>query len=70
MPQEARAAQAAIGPAHVLDDLWVPEAPHTSRDVLILVEQPAELVAPSDGDRLARRRLGSGRRGAAWPSVR
>ena len=28
--------------------LWVPETPHTSRDLLILVEQPTESVASSD----------------------
>ena len=38
--------------------LWVPETPHTSRDLLILVEQSTEPVAPSDGVRLARRLLG------------
>ena len=38
--------------------VWVPETPHTSRDLLILVEQSTEPVAPSDGVRLARRRLG------------
>ena len=38
--------------------LWVPETPHTSRDLLILVEQSTEPVAPSDGVRLARRPLG------------
>ena len=37
--------------------VWVPETPHTSRDVLILVEQSTEPVAPSDGVRRARRRL-------------
>ena len=36
-------------------NLWVPETPHTSRDLLILVEQSAESVAPLDGVRLHRR---------------
>ena len=35
--------------------LWVPETPHTSCDLLILVEQSTEPVAPSDGVCLARR---------------
>jgi hypothetical protein len=26
--------------------VWVPETPHTSRDLLILVEQPTEPVVP------------------------
>jgi hypothetical protein len=53
--------------------LWVPETPRTSRDLLILVEQSTEPVAPSDGDRLARRRLGEWSEGsglaepAVWP---
>ena len=38
--------------------LWVPETLLTSRDLLILVEQPAEPVAPLDGVRILRRRLG------------
>jgi hypothetical protein len=38
--------------------LWVPETLLGSRDLLILVEQSAEPVAPLDGVRLARRRLG------------
>jgi hypothetical protein len=38
--------------------LWAPEMLHTSRDLLVLVEQSAESVAPSDGVRLARRRRG------------
>src|SRR3954453_3019355 len=38
--------------------LWVPETPRTSRDLLILVEQSAEPVAPSNGVRLASRSLG------------
>ena len=38
--------------------VWVPKTPHTSRDVLILVEQSLEPVTPSDGVRLVRRRLG------------
>ena len=38
--------------------LWVPKTPHTSRDLLILVEQSAEPVAPLDRVCLARRRLG------------
>jgi hypothetical protein len=33
--------------------LWVPETLHTSRDLLILVEQSAEPVPPSDGVHLA-----------------
>jgi putative transposase len=37
---------------------WVPETPHTSRDLLILVEQSTEPVAPSDSVRVACRRLG------------
>ena len=32
-----------------LRTLWVPEMLHTSRDLLILVEQSARSVAPSDG---------------------
>src|SRR6478752_7189723 len=44
--------------------LWVPETPHTSRDLLILVEQPTEPVAPSDSVRLVRRGLGEWWRGA------
>jgi hypothetical protein len=32
----------------------VPETPHTSRDLLILVEQSTEAVPPSDGGRLGR----------------
>ena len=36
----------------------VPETLHSSRDLLILVEQPTKPVAPSDGVRLAHRRLG------------
>jgi hypothetical protein len=47
-----------LGRAFVLVDLWVPETPHTSRDLLILVEQSTEPVAPSDGVRLARGALG------------
>jgi len=38
--------------------LWVPETPHTSRDLLILVEQSTEPVAPSDCVRAARWPLG------------
>ena len=38
--------------------LWVPETPHTSRDLLILVEQSTEPVAPSDAFCRARRSLG------------
>jgi hypothetical protein len=38
--------------------LWVPQMLHTSRDLLILVEQSAEPVAPLDGVRLACRPLG------------
>jgi hypothetical protein len=34
--------------------LWVPETPHMSRDLLVLVEKSSEPVAPSDGVRLAR----------------
>jgi hypothetical protein len=51
----------------------VPETPHTSRDLLILVEQPTEPVAPPDGVRVARRRLGEWSEGsglaerAVWP---
>jgi hypothetical protein len=51
----------------------VPEILHTSRDLLILVEQSAESVAPSDGVRLARRRLGERAQrsglteGPVWP---
>ena len=53
--------------------LWVPETPHTSRGLLILVEQSAEPVAPSDGVRLARGRLGEWSEGSGlaerpvWP---
>ena len=52
--------------------LWVPETPHMSRDLLIFVEQSAEPVAPSDGVRLARGRLGewSERSGLAERPVR
>lgn len=38
--------------------LWVPETSHTSRDLLILVEQAAESVAPLDACCRARRPLG------------
>ena len=38
--------------------LWVPEMLLTSCDLLVLVEQSAEPVVPSDGVRLVRRRLG------------
>jgi hypothetical protein len=38
--------------------LWVPETLHTSRDLLILVEQSTESVAPLDGVRIVRRWLG------------
>jgi hypothetical protein len=38
--------------------LWVPETPHTSCDLLILVEQSTEPVVPSDGVCRARRSLG------------
>jgi hypothetical protein len=34
--------------------LWVPETPHTSRDLLIFVEQSAEPVSPLNGVRVAR----------------
>jgi hypothetical protein len=53
--------------------LWVPETPRTSRDLLILVEQSTEAVAPSEGVRLARRRLGEWSEGSGlaegpvWP---
>jgi len=50
--------------------VWVPETPHASRDLLILVEQSTRrscrwtmLVSLVVG-------WGSGRRGAAWPRVR
>ena len=33
--------------------VWVPETPHTSRDLLILVKQSTEPVAPLDSVRLA-----------------
>jgi len=39
-------------------------APHTSRDVLIPMEQSVEPVASSDGARLVRRRLGEWSSGA------
>jgi hypothetical protein len=51
----------------------VPETPHTSRDLLILVEQSTEPVVPSDGVRLARCRLGEWSEGSGlaerpvWP---
>ena len=38
--------------------LCVPETLHTSCDLLVLVEQSSEPVAPSDGVRLARRQVG------------
>src|SRR4051812_38455771 len=38
--------------------LWEPQTPRTSRDLLILMKQPAESVAALDGVRLARRRVG------------
>jgi hypothetical protein len=38
--------------------VWVPETLHRSRDLLILVEQSTEPVAPLDGVRIVRRRLG------------
>jgi hypothetical protein len=44
--------------ASLLGDPGVPETPHTSRGLLILVEQSTELVAPLDGVRLASRSLG------------
>jgi hypothetical protein len=34
--------------ARVATDLWVPETPHTLRDLLILGEQATEPVAPWD----------------------
>ena len=49
-------------------DLWVPETPHISRDLLIFVEQSAEAVAPSETFRVARSRLGSGRRERPGPA--
>ena len=45
-------------PSWAVGGLWVPETPHTSCDLLILVEQSTEPVAPSDGVCLARRPLG------------
>jgi hypothetical protein len=42
----------------------VPETPHTSSDLLILVEQSTEPVAPSDSVRLARRPLGEWSQGS------
>jgi hypothetical protein len=53
--------------------VWVPETRLTSCDLLILVEQSAEAVVPSDGVRLARRRLGEWSEGSGlaegpvWP---
>jgi hypothetical protein len=38
--------------------VWVSETPHTSWDLLILVELSTDPVAPSDGVRLAYRSLG------------
>jgi hypothetical protein len=35
----------------------VPEKPHTSRDLLVLVEQPTEPVVPSNGQRSRGRAL-------------
>ena len=35
-------------PAQLRTALWVPQTLHTSRDLLILVEQPTEPVVPSD----------------------
>jgi hypothetical protein len=39
----------------------VPETPHTSRDLLVLVDQPVEPVTPSDCARVVFRPLGE------WP---
>ena len=55
--------------------LWVPETLHTSRDLLVLVEQSAEPVVPSDGAGVGRWRLGEWSEGsgvaerAVWPVV-
>jgi hypothetical protein len=50
--------------------VWVPVTLHTSRHLLILVEQSAESVVSSYVVDLGVARWGSGRRGAAWPRVR
>ena len=53
--------------------MWVPETPHTSRDLLILVKQSTEPVPPLDSVRLAGRVLGEWSKGsglaerAVWP---
>jgi hypothetical protein len=39
--------------------VWVPETLHTSRDLLILVEQSTESVAPLDGAAIPRNRRDS-----------
>jgi hypothetical protein len=51
--------------------VWVPEMPHTSCGLLILVERSTEPVAPLDGVRLARRwSWGSGlAERAVWPTA-
>jgi hypothetical protein len=55
--------------------LWVPETLHTSRDLLVLVEQSAEPFAPSDRVRIAPRPPGEWSQGsglakrAVWPVV-
>ena len=41
-----------------INALWVPETLLTSRDLAILVEQSTKPVAPLDGVRILRRRLG------------
>jgi len=53
----------------------MPETLHTSRDLLILVKQPTEPVAPLDDVQVARRPLGEWSEGsgpaerAVWPMV-
>src|SRR4051812_45271382 len=72
-PTRPAASDAAKAPAAVCRNLCVPETLHRSSDLLVLVEQAAEPVVPSDGVRVARPRLGewlegSGlAEGAVWP---
>jgi hypothetical protein len=50
--------------------LWVPQTPHTSRDLLILVEKPTEQVMASDLVDLGCCPVGSSCKGEAWPRAR
>ena len=50
--------QREAGMRRMARNLWVPQTPHTSCDLLILVEQSTEPVAPSDACCRARRSPG------------